>query len=93
MSRHKHKKKPQRDLQSEGPAEDKPAEVLTCDPRGCAFFSVEPEVFEDKIIDGVRQRKVKRSCLYDLSTINSWRKICPRKLSQKRIRKEEETIE
>lgn len=58
-----------------------------CHPDGCPFFSLEPEIFEDKIIDGVRQRKVRRICLYDLSVINSWRKQCPRYCEARRRKK------
>lgn len=61
-------------------------EINTCQPNGCPFFSMDPEIFEDKIIDGVRQRKVRRVCLYDLSAINSWAKICPWKVKQKQLR-------
>lgn len=50
----------------------------TCDCR-CVYFMMEPEkIYEDKIIEGVRQRKVLRRCLFDLSKINSWAKHCPR---------------
>lgn len=59
-----------------------------CHPDGCPFFSLEPEILEDRIVDGVRQRKVKRLCLYDLSAINSWKKMCPRWLEKKRREKE-----
>lgn len=50
----------------------------TCDHR-CIYFSTDPEeILEEKIVNGVKQRTVVRRCLYDLSRINTWSKVCPR---------------
>lgn len=60
-----------------------------CHPDGCPFFSLEPEILEDEIVDGVRQRKVKRLCLYDLSEFKSgWKKQCPKYQAKRRREKE-----
>lgn len=44
----------------------------------CIFFQENPEIISEKIEDGIKQRKVKRHCLYDNSLIDNWDKICPR---------------
>lgn len=61
-----------------------------CHPNGCPFFSLEPEILEDKVIDGVRQRKVQRLCLYDLSKFKTGPivKQCP--AYQERRRREKQ---
>ena len=74
-------------------AEEEKKETNTCQPNSCPFFSLGPEIFEDKIIDGVRQRKVRRVCLYDLSVINTWAKICPWKVKQKQLKEDEYEFE
>ena len=61
-----------------------------CHPNGCPFFSLEPEILEDRIVDGVRQRKVKRLCLCDHSKFKPGPIVrqCPKYQEKKRREKE-----
>lgn len=56
----------------------KEKQTVKCNPN-CIFFPIEPsKIMSDEIIDGVRQRKVVRKCLYDNTVIKDWEKDCPR---------------
>ena len=45
----------------------------------CIYFQENPtEIFSDEIIDGVRQRKVVRHCLFDNTPIRNWEHECSR---------------
>lgn len=55
---------------------------MKCCTPNCIYFpqEVPPEcIISERIVNGVKMRKVKRYCEYDNSLIKSWSHKCPRK--------------